>query len=149
MAVFRATPTVNGRLAPTAFRNARLQAGDVSLARLSYTTREDFDAYVVAPKTASDPLQGVVTCAVEVLRGLRIDIPYTSPVTALRAICVIDRVEVGDHDGHAALMYCEEQQSIQGKKTKERIRADIAAALASAFGEVKALDVVFPSIAGD
>jgi hypothetical protein len=70
MAVFQSTKNLEGRLLPTAFKGAALHRGEVSLCRLSYTTRQTFEDQVVAPRGASDPLIGVVMCATSDLRLL-------------------------------------------------------------------------------
>ena len=142
LAVFQSTKTESGKLLPTAFKNAHLHGGNVSLSRLRYTTRQTFDAKVVGPK-ASDPLKGVVTCATSVLRGLLVPLPNATPPAQIRAVCVLDKVEPLDYDGHAALEYCEDQQSITNQQTKALLRAGIAVALVSAFGEIRATDSVF------
>jgi hypothetical protein len=141
MAVFQSTKTIGGRLAPTAFRNADLHRGNVSLCRLRYTTRQIFEAEVVASRAATDPLRGVVVCTAYILRGLHI--PYATPPTQMRAVCVLDKVEPDDHDGHAALEYCETQQDITNQQTKGLLRGEIAVVLASAFGEIRTPDSVF------
>lgn len=142
LAVFDTTKRVNGRLAQTAFKGADLHRGKVSLCRLKYTTRQTFDNQVVAPRPVTDPLLGVVVCATDVLRDLHIPIPNTAPPTQIRAACVLDKVENGDHDGHAALQYCENEEQIKGAKTKDRVRGAIALALADAFGDIRPVDSI-------
>jgi hypothetical protein len=148
LAVFQSTKTVGTRLAPTAFKSADLHRGNVSVSRLRYTTRQIFDAEVVASRAAADPLKGVVVCAAYVLRGLLVAVPHSTPPTQIRAVCVLDKVEPSDHGGHAALEYCETQQNITNQQTKSMLRAEIGLALASAFSEILTPDSVFIPVTG-
>ena len=141
LAVFQGAPINGSMLAPTAFDNKQLVKGDVSLARVSYTTRAMFDAQVVAPK-APDKLIGVVICEAATLRALDVPNPTNPTVQRIRSVCVIDKIVAGDHEGHAALEYTEDQTLITNGGTRGKLRLLIAAQLAHAFGNVVSPDTV-------
>jgi len=138
------TPPEGGKVTAKAFKTSLLQDGDLSLSRIAYTDTPTFQTKVVAPKAASDPIQGVAICSVSTLRDIYINVPKAQPPSRIRGACVLDKVETGDHEGHATLEYCEEQNNIKNPNTKGMVRAAIAIALASAFGDVHPVDAIFP-----
>ena len=142
LAVFRSTRTFQGRLAADAFKNPHLRDGDVSLMRLAHTDTPTFDKAVIAPKAANDPVQGVVICVTGQLRGLSLPFPNAVPAKDIRAICVIDKVELGDPDGHAALQYCEDQDQITNQGTKAVPGGDGIRTLRPVFVGHSAIDAV-------
>src|SRR5580658_1998273 len=143
LAGFCATDLADGKLLKQAFPGKKLKDGDFSIARLAFTTKEIFNEYVVERRKNSVPVVGVGRASVRVLRQLTAPLDWQNPVRDIRAICVLDRVENGEHDGHAALEFCEEQKEIVKQKRLERVRAHIAADLVTAFGDVLTLDNAF------
>lgn len=143
LAIFLSAKPEDGRVTAKAFKTSRLQDGDLSLSRLTHTDRQTFEREVISPKNSSDPFQGVAKCSIDILRRLYMRIPQPDPPHTIRAVCVLDKVEPGAHEGHAALEYCEEQVGIKRGATRGMVRANIAIALASAFGPVHTLDAIF------
>ena len=141
-AVFESTPRIGNRLAPNAFKSKKIRDGDISLFRSGFTSRADFEAHVIPPKAHTDTPSGVVVCGAELLRTIRI--PHGAPHLTLRAVCVIDKVEDGDHDGHAAIESSEEIESIVGETSRGRARSAIANSQADAFSEICDLDSILP-----
>ena len=118
------------KLLPHAFRTDRMNAHNLSLARASFTTRATFEREVVQ----SAKLVGVARVQASRLR----DLIYTStsePKFNGRAACVSDKVNEGDHAGHAALGWAESQE---GMKPNQRARARefIRDSLVEVFGTI-------------
>jgi hypothetical protein len=150
MAVFASTDTraIDGvkKLAGTAFKSKQLKRGEASLARQSHTTLATFCTEVVVPKHANgDTFEGVTICQASVLRGLTVPLPG-NPSQRVRAVCVLDQVALRDHDGHAALEYCEDlERLITNPNTLGRMRVFIGLDIATAFSELRnAADIFSP-----
>ena len=142
IAVFDSTPLEAGgtRLSPLAFPTKQLSHGEVSLARSLHTSRKDFENHVLSPRRdAGSRVHGVSVASAHMLRSLPATLPGANPPMRMRAVCVLDKVVPGDHDGHAALQYSEEQNDITAKQ-KARLRSLIAADLANVFSPVCSID---------
>lgn len=91
------------RLTAEAFPLKQMKKGEVSVARVPYTTAPDFDTHVV---TRLEPtlgkLLGVACVSAAEVRAITFD---AAPAGQGSGICVLDRVVPGDHDGHAALQF--------------------------------------------
>jgi hypothetical protein len=142
-AVFETTERQGNRLIQTAFPRKQLNRGEVSLARLAYTTRAVFDQRVIhALEAILGKFVGVARAEVSDLRALNFEVPGTTPLITGRAVCVLDKVSSADYDGHAALKYAESQDALT-EKQKRTTRQLIGADLAEAFGDILSLDRAF------
>jgi hypothetical protein len=143
VAVFEKTKRDGLRLLPTTFEVRQLTRGEFSLARLMHMTKSEFQAYVIGPgETAQGQLVGVARADVAALRQIPYVIEGTQPALTGRGVCVLDKVAIGDHDGHAALEYSESQDQLTPKQ-KNIARQQINADLAEIFGPVISTDVAF------
>jgi hypothetical protein len=134
---------VDGRPLKQAFPNKRIKDGEFSLARTDFIDKEFFHRFVVEPRrNSATPIVSVGRASVLALRTLTTPLDWQKPVKLIRSVCVIDRVVKGDHDSHAALEYCEEQQSLKPGQ-RDRVRAAIAADLVKVFSSVLPLDSAF------
>lgn len=139
-AVFENVPHDGGRLIAVAFQSKQLRRGEVSLARVAYTTRAVFDEHVIqALEHRLGKCLGITRANVAALRALAFEVPGTTPTISGRAVCVLDKVTQEDYDGHAALEYSELEEGLTPKQ-KEKFRPLIHADLADAFGEILSLD---------
>jgi len=138
-AVFRADARLGTRLvADKDFPTGRLKRGDLSLARHAHTSWATFRDYVIAPGKQSQAVQGIAVSRADALRSLVAEITSSVPPTCLRSVCVLDKVENGEHDGHAALKFCSEQAALR-TKAKHVVRVQIQSELAATFSEVRAV----------
>ena len=101
-AVFDDTNVDETQLTQDSF-STNLNDSSESLARRSYVTRAVFDRDIVRERT----LVGVALAHVEEMRRLRADIQTNTGTIKVRSFCVLDRVDVGDCDGHATMGYAE------------------------------------------
>lgn len=131
LAVFRDTPydTESRRLLPAAFPTDRLNGGNLSLARLSHTNRSTFDTQVVAGRM--DDLVGVACASAFAIRQITYD-STSHPAFKGRGVCLLDKVEDGDHDGHASLGWGRSDVELSVKQ-KQRAREAIKRNLADTF----------------
>ena len=137
-AVFRADARLGTRLTDKDFPTSRLKKGDLSLARHAHTSWATFRDYVLAPGQRSQPFQGIAVSQADAIRSLVAEITSSTPPTLLRSVCVLDKVENGEHDGHAALKFCSEQAALP-EKAKFVVRAQIQSELIATFSEVRAV----------
>jgi len=138
-AVFGANARLGARLTPNDFPPKSLKSGDLSLARQSHTSWTTFRDNVLVPRQQrSQPIRGIAVSRVDALRNLIAEINSSMPATLLRSVCVLDKVENGEHDGHAALQFCAEQAGLRDKE-KSVVRAQIQTELARTFSEVRAV----------
>ena len=140
LAVFERTPREEDHLIATTFPRGQLIRGEISLARRAHTTRATFDERVIQVLEPNfGKCLGVARASAAALRAIRFEIPGTLPIAGGRAICVLDKVGSGDHDGHAALEYSEAINRLT-EKQKSRYRPLIHADLAEAFGKIISVD---------
>lgn len=115
------------------FRSDRLRHFNMSLARTEFTARKTFEAKVVGSRHAA--LVGIAKVSAQDLRSLPyIDETAEPPITG-RAVCLIDKVEVDDHDGHAAIGWSESQRDLS-EKQKQRAGEVAKRNLVKAFGKI-------------
>jgi hypothetical protein len=138
LAVFGSAARLGARLAANDFPSKSLKRGDLSLARHSHTSWTAFRDNVLAPGQQSQPVRGIAVSQADALRGLIAEINSSTTQKLLRSVCVLDKVEIGDHVGHAALQFCAEQVGLQ-EKEKSVVRAQIQTELAKTFSEVRAI----------
>ncbi len=136
-AAFQSTNCVGGRLTADSFDNKHLKTSAQSLARRAFVTRQVFDRAIVR----DGALKGVAIANVSAIRALVADVRLNAGETSVRSLCVLDRVDAGDCDGHATAGYCEQQVALgmsqaQLSKVRARIRLD----LADTFSEVHNAD---------
>lgn len=129
------------RLKAGSFKRKRLTSGDESVARKKHTTIEALESNVVAPqKVKRSGLVGVACAKAEKLRALEQHVNATSGPMTLRTICVLDKVEEGDHDGHGTLKFADAVDGVSPEPTKGMLRGSIMTDLAEAFGPILSLD---------
>jgi hypothetical protein len=120
-AAFEKVPHDEGRLKAVAFQSQQLRRGEVSLARLAYTTRAIFDERVIqALKHRLGECVGITRANVAALRAISFEVPGTTPTISGRAVCVLDKVSQEDYHGHAALQYSELEERLT-QKQKENV----------------------------
>jgi hypothetical protein len=133
-AVFEQTKRQGLHLAGDSFKN--LKNGNESLARSSYVTRSVFDGKIVIPgKATKGDLVGIAIADVSRIRALRADVILNNTTVKVRSICVIDRVDEGDADGHATMGYAEIGRGV-GQGQIGTIRLKIRMDLANEFSEI-------------
>jgi hypothetical protein len=137
-AVFRADARLGTRLIEKDFPTNRLKRGDLSLARHAHTSWATFRDYVIAPGRQSQHFQGIAVSRADALRSLIAEVTSSTSPALLRSICVLDKVEDGEHNGHAALKYCAEQAALSDK-AKRVVRTQIESELTATFSEVCAV----------
>lgn len=141
-AVFDEDGSMGETASPTAFKSKSLKRGDLSLARLRHTNLGTFRDRVVKPKNDNGQVfRGVVVASALELRNKKVSLDQ--PKIEMRAVCVLNKVEVGDIPGHAALQFCQSQDGLT-EPQRARIRAVIAAELVELFGAVRPIEMVFP-----
>jgi len=105
----------------------------------------EFATRVVAPgEQIAGAFIGIGCVRVQRLRELLIRIDPQKPRSAVRSICVIDKVSVVDHDAHAALKYAELPSSI-GEARLGRLRSIIRADLARSFDAIVSVEIAYGS----
>ncbi len=146
-AVFEKTPfdAATQKVTKKAFKTSQLTRTEVSVARQSYTPREQFEACVVQPAEKTEGfLRGIARASVLTIRQIPFSVPQPKPNPPIggRGICVVDKVTSYDFDGHAALGYSEAQDRLTDPQ-KAKIREFIKADLVNAFEEIVPLEVIF------
>lgn len=135
-AIFESTETANGRLCADSFRNKNLIRSIESIGRSSFVTRAVFDDRISSPTKGK--ATGISVTVGSSLRALKADIPPGDPAAAkVRSICVLDRVQGGDFEGHATLGYSELINGNLSDKQLGKVRATIRMDLANAFSEAR------------
>lgn len=132
------------------FRPEKLKETNLSVARKEHTTRPTFDEHVIGDESApKGRLLGVACVEARLLRALTFEMVGGQPpaIKTGRAICVIDRVERGDHDGHAALGFSEALEALT-ERQKSQWRTTTRTNLIDVFGSLRAIDEVLPCAAG-
>jgi hypothetical protein len=141
-AVFDETEREGRSLIGNSFEETHLKRDALSLARSPYVTREEFDLKVVAAGAAKKgAFVGIAWAEVAILRSLRADIQLNAGRKKVRALCILDRVEINDFDGHATAGYCEEIAKSVGQKQLGVIRAKIRLDLANTFSPISDADI--------
>jgi hypothetical protein len=105
LAVFETTKRDGFRLTGDSFNNKHLASSSESLVRISYVTKALFDSEIVSralPQKGA--LVGVACAKASEIRRLHADIKVSHGIRKVRAICVLDRVDEGDLDGHATML---------------------------------------------
>jgi hypothetical protein len=146
-AVFESTKPPEGRLTADSFDRRQLNRAQQSLARRQHLTRAEFEQYFVAPHEARwGPCGGVACASAAALRAVRYAVPEARPPESGPAVCVLDRVDAGDHDAHAALEYSEalkDSMARRSEKLRATLRMRIHASLAEAFGPIISISEAF------
>jgi hypothetical protein len=125
-AVFQDTSHAGSSLTEKSF-TSNLTKTSESLARASFVTSSVFNRCIARDRNAV----GIASAHVSSIRRLRADIKLNAITKKVRAICVIDKVEPGDCEGHAAMGYVEEtagqsMSPVQIGKIRKNIRMDLA-----------------------
>jgi len=137
-AVFMQTKRNGARLVGDSFDNKYLASSSQSLTRASYVTKLLFDREVVRHgESEKGPLVGVACADVADIRKLRADIQIShATIKKVRAICLLDRVDVGDLDGHATMGYAEAMEQGVSQKQLGKKRVAVRMDLANIFSDV-------------
>lgn len=144
MGVFSSTVLNGTNLCADSFPTKQIKKSELSLSRKNYTSLADFTAHVVAPKLATgDTPIGVTVCLTKTLRDMTVPIPGRTP-PSVRAVCVLDWVLPHEHNGHAALAFCDEDHNTLSQGQMGRIRGIIAIELAKIFSPIVATSSVLP-----
>lgn len=141
-AVFDTTKRNGSKLAANSFRSDSLVKNAQSLGRAPYLTRVCFDREIVeSGETEKGTLVGVAHAKVDVLRKLRAEIPTNSGRKRVRALCILDRVDKGDFDGHATAGYAEvtERENLS-QNNLGKVRAAIRMDVANVFSDITSPD---------
>jgi hypothetical protein len=133
LAVFERTRRQGSKITAETFTN--LKGHSESTARRSFVTRSDFVLGIVQPgESTKGSIVGIATARVSDIRALRADIIVGHATVKVRSLCVIDKVERGDIDGHATIGYAEMKGVSQAQIG--RVRANIRMDLANEFSEI-------------
>ncbi len=142
-AVFTSTKRNGTRLTAKSFTRGNLADTSQSITRLAHTTRHIFDQFVRLPReNAGDALVGIAWVRTKNLRELVAEIKTNHIVERVRSICVADKVDAGEYDGHATLGYAEKTSDGRSVKQIGVIRAKIDMDLANAFSDIVLVDSI-------
>jgi hypothetical protein len=142
LVVFDTSTKIGDRLTAEQFPTKRLGRGEISLARQNYATLESINEYVIKGR----PIVGVATSVVDSIRAIGRGNEDTKAPRILRSVCVIDKVESGDHDSHASLKACDDQE-LMSPTRRGKVRGALAAELARKFGPIQEIGAIFKSAA--
>jgi hypothetical protein len=143
LATFEKSPPENGRLSVKHFRSGQLSRAEVSLARQSYLSKDEFVLEVVdrlRPKFGE--CQGVAKAQAKTLRDITLKLTDKRD-TLQRAICVSDKVQVDDYAAHAAAGHSEWVKEVKGQNSRTAANAALAEDLVDAFGDIQDLDAAY------
>jgi hypothetical protein len=144
-AIFSNTATQSGKLVPEAFRSKDLRRGEVSLARVKYTTLAEFVNEVIEPgEKNSGSFHGACCALAANIRAISVDASPNKTGEMSRGFCVLDKVSPHDHDGHAAIEFAELPGPISEPRLKA-LRELIKGDLVRVFGAIEAADRIFCS----
>jgi len=118
------------------FRPEKLKDTNLSVARKEHTTRPTFNEHVIGDESGpKGRLLGVACVETRLLRALTFEMVGGQPPASKtgRAVCVVDRVEQGDHDGHAALGFSEALEALS-ERQKSQWRTTTRNNLVDVFG---------------
>lgn len=146
-AVFDSTPLDGGELTANSF-DANLGKGTQSIARAALVTRATFDAEVVDRGVPTKGrFLGIALAHVFAIRQLRADIVLPDGTHRVRAVCVLDRVDEGEFDGHATMGYSDALGARLSQKQRAIKRAEVRLDLANVFtGVESAEDHAWPNV---
>jgi hypothetical protein len=136
-AVFDRTPLSGSALKENSFDGNKLKKNNQSLARDLFVTKRIFDRKIVRRDESNNgAFLGIVWASVSKIREIRADVKLNAGTVKVRAICVLDRVEAGDCDGHATMGYEETEALGLSKEQLGKVRKRIRYDLANAFSNV-------------
>jgi hypothetical protein len=126
-----------GRLSEDSFSNQKLIKTNESVARSSFITRAIFDKKIGKNNSSGKgAVVGVAYVDVSRIHQLSAEIADNNSTYKVRAVCVIDRVEHGDCQGHAAMGYGEATTLVSDPKKMGKLRKRIRLDLANQFSDV-------------
>ena len=141
-AVFETTDKNGSTLTGDAFENRYLADNALSMARLNYIRRKQFNRKVINfGVKRKGAFLGIVCADAEKIRRILVPIPTSSGEKMVRGVCVLDRVESDDYDAHATAGYAEATNTVTGKN-RGTVRSKVRLALAQQFGEIRGADEV-------
>jgi hypothetical protein len=125
-AVFETTPLDGSSITGDSFDHKNLVAKQQSFLRRAFVTRRLFNRNIATSKNKGAFI-GVSLADVKV-RDLRADFKVKHETITVRSVCVLDRVDRGDIDGHCTMGYAEVAQVGPQQLGKKRplIRMDLA-----------------------
>jgi len=138
-AVFEKTKRDGSQLTAMSFDSTQLAKDSESLVRALYVTRSIFDSEVAEGGSLQKGTLVGISCAdVSRIRKLRTDIRTSSGSVNVRSLCILDKVEEGDYDGHATTGYGEgtAPQGI-GQTYLGKVRLTIRLDLANEFSNIE------------
>jgi hypothetical protein len=147
--VFEKIPHAGDRVTAESFDQKQLKRGHQSLARLQYVSHDDFVEHFIKPNEARlGRCIGVSIAAAENLRAISYLVDSVNPPESGPAVYVVDKVDPGDHDAHAALVYSRELMDAlerRGQALRGILRARVHASIARAFGAILQIEDIYPA----
>jgi hypothetical protein len=140
LVVFDLSMKTGDKLTAEHFPTKKLGRGEISLARKKYATLDVLNDFVIKGK----PVAGATTSTVKSIRAIGRKSDNAKVHELVRTVCVIDKVESGEHDSHASLRACEDQAAMSEPR-RHKVRSALAADLARLFGSVQDIAAVFDS----
>lgn len=126
--------TFDNEILLVSFNKKRLSEKEESVSRVAHTSFAAFQEYVAKPiETGGGSIKGVATATVSMIRSLRLG--KQDDVKERRAICVLDKVQPGEHDGHAVLAFADAPE-VMGETRLGILRKEVRAELALLFGRI-------------
>jgi hypothetical protein len=135
-AVFDGTPIEGTSLQANSFESKRLKNRAQSLTRTLCVTKTEFSRRIVRARR----LQGVATAPAAHLRALTADINIQGRWKKVPAVCLLDRVDRGEPDGHATMGFTSHTTEDVGQKQLKLIRDKIMLDVADVFSPIESSD---------
>lgn len=141
--VFDTRLQVGDKLTSDCFMAKRLSKGEISLARKAYTTLNDIDDFVLSPaKARGETAVGASVIEAKTIRHIVVALDDGHQKRNVRGACVLDKVDLEDHNSHAALKGCTKYGAISDKQLG-KLRLQFASDLAKKFGPIQHLQSIF------
>jgi hypothetical protein len=129
------------QLEVSAFSVNKLKKCNLSVARLKYTTAQELEKYVIEPIVSrNQTAYGVSQALAKDIR--HIDYRDMRGTKVGKAICVVDRVEADDHNGHASLGFSKADERVPDTQ-RRKFRPFVFADLARHFSPLQELSTVY------
>jgi hypothetical protein len=110
-----------------------LNSTSESIARLSYVARATFRRKIVNNRR----LAGVASVIVSKIRDMRVEFEQQGVKQKVRSVCIVDRVERGDCQGHATMGYSEAIGPPMTQAYISKLRKKIRMDLAETFSQIQ------------
>lgn len=142
-AVFESTTINDGYITEEALTFSRLKKAEESVVRLPYVSREEFEREIGRNgQSKAGLLKGAVQAVAREIREVTVQInTKAGRIYSQKAICVLDRVDPGDIDGHATMAYCDDLNDVNlSQKALARARGEARFKLAGMFGPLQGIE---------